>query len=258
MTKIFTSLIALFAIISSTTNLKADDHSEQTYFNFQVNFCKLNDGSSMNDYSNAVNNYIKWSKKNDVEVFVSRQMPLFPHDNFVSDRGFDFQEILAGPHNTTGKAWDMWLGTKEGQKLAKKWQEAADCYVKWGHAYPQYLDQKALEADDDRVVSWNWCSRKDGVSLEDLQARHQMMVEELEKDNIGLSGWVIVAPVTGGAQAPGDFVHLGIYDDVESFMEYKEAFAAGGWEGYYEYTDNYASCSGEELYSEQVLNFPQN
>ena len=86
MGRIFTSLIALFAIISSTTILKADDHAEQSYFNFQVNFCKLNDGSSMEDYSDAVNNYIKWSKKNDVEVFVSRQMPLFPHDNFVSDR----------------------------------------------------------------------------------------------------------------------------------------------------------------------------
>ena len=34
-------------------------------------------------------------------------MPLFPHDNFVSSRGYDFQEILAGPHSTTGKAWDI-------------------------------------------------------------------------------------------------------------------------------------------------------
>jgi len=256
MKKFLISFAAIIAIISSTTNLKADDHAEQSYFNFQVNFCKLNDGSSMEDYSNAVNNYIKWSKKNDVEVFVARQTPLFPHDNFVSDRGFDFQEILVGPHNTTGKAWDLWLGTKEGQKLAKNWQEAADCYVKWGHAYPQYLDQKALDSGNDRVVSWNWCTRKDGVSLEDLQARHQTMVEELEKDNIGLSGWVIVQPVTGGAQAPGGFVHLGIYDDVESFMEYKDAFAAGGWVNYIDYTENYASCIGEELYSEQILNRP--
>lgn len=251
------SLIALMATISFTSILKADDHAEQSYFNFQVNFCKLNEGSTMEDYSNAVNNYIKWSKKNDVEVYVSRQKALFPHDNFVSDRGYDFQEILAGPHNTTGKAWDMWLGTKEGQKLAKKWQEAATCYVKWGHAYPLFTDQKALESDEDRVVSWNWCTRKDGVSLDDLQARHGVMVEELKKDNIGLSGWFIVQPVTGAAQAPGGFVHLGFYDDVESFMKYKEAFAAGGWADYVDYTDNYASCSGEELYSEEVLNFPK-
>ena len=43
-----------------------------------------------------------------------------------------------------------------------------------------------------------------------------------------------------------------------SYKKYKEAFAAGGWVDYVDYTDNYASCIGEELYSEQVLNFPKN
>ena len=41
-------------------------------------------------------------------------------------------------------------------------------------------------------------------------------------------------------------------------MEYKEAFAAGGWVDYIDYTENYASCTGEELYSEQILNRPKN
>ena len=58
------------------------------------------------------------------------------------------------------------------------------------------------------------------------------MVKEVNKANNGLSGWVIVQPVTGAAQAPGDFVHLGLFNDVESFIEYKEYFAAGGWKGY--------------------------
>ena len=257
MKKLLSFLLVFLLNISIANHIFADDH-EGNYFNFQVNFCKLNEGTSMEDYSAAVDDYIKWSKKNNVEVYVARQMPLFSHDNFVGNRGYDFQEVLIGSHEITGKAWDLWLGTKEGQKLAKKWQEAADCYVKWGHAYPQYLDQKALDSGNDRVVSWNWCTRKDGVSLEDLQARHQIMVEELKKDNIGLSGWVMVQPVTGGAQAPGGFVHLGIYNDVESFMEYKEAFAAGGWVDYIDYTENYASCTGEELYSEQILNRPKN
>ena len=53
-------------------------------------------------------------------------------------------------------------------------------------------------------------------------------------------------------------IDLSFYDDVESFMKYKEAFADGGWVDYVDYTDNYASCIGEELYSEQVLNFPKN
>ena len=91
MKKFLVGFIAIVATISSTLNLKADDHSETEPYNMQVNFCKLNEGISMEEYSDAVNDYIQWSKKNDVEVYVSRQMPIFPHDNFVSNRGFDFQ-----------------------------------------------------------------------------------------------------------------------------------------------------------------------
>ena len=60
MKNLFISFIILVATILFTSVLKADDHAEQSYFNFQVNFCKLNEGSTMEDYSNAVNNYIKW------------------------------------------------------------------------------------------------------------------------------------------------------------------------------------------------------
>ena len=257
MKKYITFLLVILLNLSMGNHIFADDHDDN-YFNFQVNFCKLNEGNSMEDYSAAVDDYIKWSKKNDVEVYVARQMPLFPHDNFIVNRGYDFQEVLIGTHEVTGKAWDLWLGTKEGQELSENWQSAATCYVKWGHAYPQYLDNDALENDPDRVISWNWCSRNEGVSIEDLQAQHNMMVKEVNKANNGLSGWVIVQPVTGAAQAPGDFVHLGLFNDVESFMEYKESFAAGGWKGYLDYTENYATCNGEELFTEEVLNSPDN
>lgn len=250
--------LGFIAFFASTSFIFADDHGQPEYFNFQVNLCKLNKGSSIDKYSDSVNDYIEWSKENDVEVYVARQTPIFPNDNFTSDRGFDFQEILAGSHEVTGKAWDLWRGTKEGQKLAENWQKNAECYVKWGHAYPQYVDQEALANDDDRVASWNWCSRNEGVSYEDLQAQHEIMVSDVEKDSNGLSGWIIMAPQTGAANAPGDFAHIAIFKDIESYMEYKESFASGGWKGYVDYNENFASCRGEELFSDIVLNDPNN
>ena len=51
------------------------------------------------------------------------------------------------------------------------------------------------------MASWNWCSRNEGVSYEDLQAQHEIMVSEVEKDSNGLSGWIIMAPQTGAANA---------------------------------------------------------
>ena len=44
MGRILLSFIALVAIISSTSNIKADDHVDGAYFNFQINICKLNEG----------------------------------------------------------------------------------------------------------------------------------------------------------------------------------------------------------------------
>ena len=82
MKKYITFLLVILLNLSMGNHIFADDH-EDNYFNFQVNFCKLNEGNSMEDYSAAVDDYIKWSKKNDVEVYVARQMPLFPHDNFI-------------------------------------------------------------------------------------------------------------------------------------------------------------------------------
>jgi len=38
MKRFFISFFAIIATISSTLNLKADDHADQSYFNFQVNF----------------------------------------------------------------------------------------------------------------------------------------------------------------------------------------------------------------------------
>ena len=50
MKNLFISFIILVATILFTSVLKADDPAEQSYFKFQVNFCKLNEGSTMEDY----------------------------------------------------------------------------------------------------------------------------------------------------------------------------------------------------------------
>ena len=165
MGRIFTSLIALMAIISSTSHLKADDHMEVS--NLQIQLCKLNDGVTMSDYDSMVNEYFKWAKKNDVEVFFARQTPLYPQNSFIRS-GYDFVELLNTSHVNSGRGWDKWLGTRSGQKLNEKWQKLANCEVKMSAVVPNYLNEKALAEDKDRIVSWNWCSLNDGVSYDCL------------------------------------------------------------------------------------------
>ena len=52
--------------------------------NVQVNVCKLNDGVSLEEYNEVTEDYVKWSKKNDVETFYVRHFPLFSHSTTVN------------------------------------------------------------------------------------------------------------------------------------------------------------------------------
>ena len=77
MGRILLSFIALVAIISSTSNLKADDHMEVS--NLQIQLCKLNDGVTMKEYDAMISEYFEWAKENDVETYFARQTALYPH-----------------------------------------------------------------------------------------------------------------------------------------------------------------------------------
>ena len=64
MGRILLSFMALVAIISSTSNLKADDHMEVS--NLQIQLCKLNDCVTMKEYDAMISEYFEWAKENDV------------------------------------------------------------------------------------------------------------------------------------------------------------------------------------------------
>ena len=172
--------------------------------------------------------------------------------------GYDFVELLNTSHINAGKGWDKWLGTKSGQKLNEKWQKLASCAVKISAVVPNYLNEKALAEDKDRIVSWNWCSLNEGVSYEDLLEEHAKRASELEENPRGLIGWANVYPRIGMEEAPGDFAHIAVYPDVESAQIYQQDQSDGGWKSYRDYNENFASCMGDGFMIEKVLNDPNN
>ena len=99
-------------------------------------------------------------------------------------------------------------------------------------------------------------SCKAKVGFEQLSEKHAEYVAEISEDPNGLIGWALMFPHTGAADAPGDFAHLAIYPDLESFMARRAMEAQGGWRGLREYYQNYADCSGEQLNTETVLHRP--
>ena len=118
------SITTAFLLTFSINNFVfADNHIEElpNVANVQVNICKLNDKVTLKEYESVTNDYIKWSKKNNVETFYVRHFPLFSHATTNNPLSYDFLEILGSSHEISGKAWDLWLGTKEGQKLNERW-----------------------------------------------------------------------------------------------------------------------------------------
>ena len=67
---IITFSLFVFLFFNSLS-VYADGHSQElpNASNVQVNVCKLNDGVSLEDYNKVTQDYIKWSKKNNVETF---------------------------------------------------------------------------------------------------------------------------------------------------------------------------------------------
>ena len=251
------SITTVFLLVLSFNNfIFADDHNQElpNVANVQVNVCKLNEGVTMDQYEVVTQDYVSWSKKNNVETFYVRHFPLFSHATTGRSLSYDFLEILGSTHETSGEAWDLWLGTKEGQKLNNRWQQAANCYPKMGTGITLFSDEKALAEADQRAVTWNWCSLNEDVSAEEVIEKHQSMASNLKGNDQGIIGWAGIIPRLGKGSAPGDFAQIIIFKDIKGVMKHQKTIAEGGWKHYRDYEKHFATCKGEELYSVEVLN----
>ena len=111
-------ILGVITFFGLNNSVFADGHEqgETEVFNLQVQLCTLKDNASMKQYDEMIADYVKWSRKHDVELAFARQTPLYPHNSWF-EAGYDFMEVLFSTHAVSGKGWDKWLGTSDGQKL---------------------------------------------------------------------------------------------------------------------------------------------
>ena len=131
--------------------------------NVQSQLCTLNKGKSIAQYEKMFNKYIAWSKANDVELTVVRTMP-FIATTLIIASNTQFVEHLVSDHTTSGKSWDLWVSTPEGQKLNPKWQSIAQCDLKMSTLNTQWADV-GLQIIRTRVLRCGIGARARGVSL---------------------------------------------------------------------------------------------
>jgi hypothetical protein len=222
--------------------------------NVQTQLCTLNSGKNMIQYERMFNKYIAWSTKNGVETTAVRSMPFITHSNPNNRSKTEFVEFLVSDHETIGRSWDLWLSTPEGKKLNNEWQSIAQCDVKMATLNTQWANVDALNNDDTRFAMWNWCTRKEGVSIDSIMSKHASIVASYP-EGVGNIGWFTYVPVLGGANAPGAFANIIVFPDMAGLMEHKQWLAEGGWRARFDYY-NYVDCEGDYVMSEEIIHRP--
>ena len=222
----------------------------------QMNLCALKPGKTMANYNRVMDDYIEWSRENDVEIFVLRLTPMFLSANPNGAPQFEFIDMLISNFDTSGSSWTKWLTGADGQKINAQWLETADCRVSLNAAYIMVLDREALSAREDRVMTFNWCTRNDGVSTDALRAKHQELAADWTPEN-PVKAWTIMVPSLGSRNTPGAFAHLLSFEDANGLMAWQNATANDeGWRDRQDYENSYADCVGDNAYYAQVLNRP--
>ena len=256
---VLSSIAGALALLCSLSS--ADDHATftggmdpQAPMNVQTQLCTLKPGKTMAQYNRLNDKYVAWSKKNGVETTFVRSMPFITHRNPNNRSKTEFVEFLVSDHATSGKAWDLWLSTPEGQKLNEEWQSIAQCDMKMATLNTQWANVDALNSDDSRFAMWNWCTRKEGVSVDSLIAKHAAIAKDYP-DGVSNIGWFTYMPILGGANAPGTFANIIVFPDMAGLMAHKQWLSEGGWKVRYDYY-NYVDCAGDYVMTEEVLHRP--
>ena len=255
--------LAIYVLALLTASLALADQHERQFAGMnlaqanalQMQLCSLKPRKSMADYDRVINGYIKWSEENDVEVYVLRLTPMFGGPEPGSNVQFDFIEMLISSYDRTGAGWDKWMTTDSGRKLNEQWAAAADCRVAINPMFNQFLDEDAL-ASDTRVLTIDWCTANEGVTADQLIARHDEMAAG-RTDDSPVVAWNIFLPGLGIRNAPGNFAHLLSFADTQGLMAYQNAIAnEDGWRQRQAYYRDFATCTGENVYQGRVLNRP--
>ena len=218
----------------------------------QIQLCNLNEGKTLAQYDKLNSDYFAWTERNNVATNFIRHTPLFTHSN-ASNPGYDYIEYLIGPHDVLADSWDKWMNTKEGQKLNARWQDIATCYVKLGTLYMRWVNEDANAKDNNRIVTMDWCKRKDSVSWDQLTSKHDQ-IQASYPEGVENIVWAVMFPQVGSADAPGDFAHVNVFPDMQAFMNrHKWLSHDDGWKLRNDYTSSYADCRGDEAFVEDVL-----
>ena len=245
-------ILGALALLLLSGSIKADDHGGEENFPavaLQSSICQLKEGKTLGDLDKALGPWRKWASSNNYDSFVSQNTPIY----MGGDVGADVIWMEASPFELLGNAWESWL--QDGASAQASIDKVVTCKRSLASFWRQYVADGFID-DEDRILQVNWCTRRDGISWSDIGERHRAARENM---NSNIGAWGVMFPAKGMREGdyPGEFAHMMLFTDMTALMRYQEDFTnGGGWRAREEYYNNFASCTGENVYSSRVINRP--
>ena len=210
-----------------------------------AHICTLKNDATMEDIATIDKKLHKFMDTENIRGFRQILVPLMAVGATYDYIAFDFMEW-----DQLGKEWDLYLNSKTGNSIAAEYDKVEDCDALVASVFP-LLRRPEISEDDSRIVTVEWCTRRPGVSADQLTAKHRSIAVE-NADNELIGWWGVGYPLSGVRDGafPGDFYHLINYADMIDFAAAKNALAnQEGWRARADYYSSYADCTGEHLMS---------
>ena len=255
MTKLGLSILLLLVAATGFAG-----HHEETYrgmdlskrFGVQFEICTLASKQKLSAVARLNPRFEKVLTEIDAKTSVLRLTPFYSHGD-PQNATADFIDMLIGPMQEIGNTWTNFLSTESGPKIYDDFQSLAKCHNKLAVGTSKMIDLEALNATDDRILTFNWCTPKAGVSYQQLKAKHDSWLAT-NKEAFKASGWSILSLRQGAGSYQGRFVHMNAFTSLNQMFDHEEWIAnGGGREGISDYYSSYADCDGESSYTAEDI-----
>ena len=245
--------IAAIVSMAFATSIFADNHTSnsedtnQQALAVETSICTFNEDKDISDLNNAINSFKNWAAGADYPSYLVMNTPLYVSSQTNAEVAL--QEFASFKNMAT--AWNkVW---EDNPEFVSELGEAVSCGRSFSHYFPLHTNQN-LEPDDDRIMVINWCTKNEGVSWDQMSAKHDTFNFS---DDIIYWGLMFPSAGTRDGDLPGTFAHYGVYNSIDAFMKAENTRAnEGGWQLRADYYTSYANCTGTNVYQQTVISRP--
>ena len=216
-------------------------------FGIQFEVCTLREGKTLaqvEQLNSKFNQILTEIESNGTGL---RLTPFYSHGT-PQNPSADFIDIFVGPIEEFGNTWTAFMASNDGPKVYQQFQKLAKCHNRFAFGTPKMTDVQQMLSTNERVITFNWCSAKEGVTQNQLRAKHDAWLAA-NKGSFQAAAWSIIEPQQGAGLYHGRFAHMNVFTSLNQMFANEEWIAnGGGLAGIDDYYSAYASCDGNSSY----------